>query len=158
MKKGIVAVISSIVGAAIGMIVAGKLIGKSGTDKQTMSDKHLALYLLMNQWVKVKQQGKSIPQYLLQKGYKKIAIYGMNYVGETLFDELNNSEIEIAYAIDKNAEGIYAEVDMFSPDDTLPEADAVIVTPVFFFDEIEELLSTKTEADIISLEDILYGI
>ena len=45
-----------------------------------------------------------------------------------------------------------------SPDDSLPEVDVIIVTAITFFDEIEELLIQKTDADIISMEDILYEV
>ena len=82
----------------------------------------------------------------------------MSYVGETLYHELEDSPVEVAYAIDKRAEGMYADVELLSPDDELPDVDAVIVTPVFFFDEIEEMLASKMDADIVSMEDILYEV
>ena len=53
---------------------------------------------------------------------------------------------------------MFADIEVMSPDDVLPEVDAVIVTPVFFFDEIEELLVSKMNADIVSIEDILYEV
>lgn len=158
MKKGIIAVLSSLVGVAVGAGTVQKVAMKKTIEQKENSDKHLALYLMMNQWVKVKQAGKSIPNFLLEKGYSKIAIYGMNYVGETLYDELRDSGLEIAYAIDKNADEIYAEIDVISPNTELDQVDAIIVTPIFFFDEIEEMLSGKTDADIICMEDILYAI
>ena len=40
----------------------------------------------------------------------------------------------------------------------LEAVDAVIVTPIFFMDEIEEMLSGKMDCPIVSLEDILYEI
>ena len=146
MKKGIIAILSSVTGVSIGVLGAGNVLTKRISEKQKMADKHLALFLLMNQWVKVKQEHKDIAQYLNEKGYKRIAIYGMSYVGERLYDELKVSDIEIVYAIDKKADGIYAEVNMFTPDDDLPPVDAVIVTPVFFFHEIEEKLKNQTKA------------
>ena len=45
-----------------------------------------------------------------------------------------------------------------SIDDDLEEVDAVVVTAITFFDEIEEKLSQKIDCPIISLEDILYEI
>ena len=45
-----------------------------------------------------------------------------------------------------------------SPNDYLPEVDAVIVTPVFYYDEIKKNLSDKVKGKIISLHDILYEI
>lgn len=158
MKKGVLTVLSVFAGTVAGVVGAGKIVGKKAAKAQQYADKHLTLYLLMNQWVKVKQENKDIAAYLAQRGYKKIAIYGMNYVGETLYDELKGTEVEVVYAIDKNANGIYADIDVVLPDSNLQEVDAVIVTPIFFFEEIEELLITKMEADIISMEDILYEV
>ena len=123
-----------------------------------MSDKHLTLFLLMNQWVKVKQEGKNLSSYFMANGYKKIAVYGMSYMGETLVEELKESGVEVAYGIDKNADGIYADIDVVSMDDELKEVDAVVVTAVTFFDEIEKRLSEKVSCPIISLEDILYEV
>lgn len=158
MKKGVVAVLSMLTGAAVGAGTAGKMIWGELGKKKSMSDKHLALYLMMNQWVKVKQEGKNLASYFEKNGYRKIAIYGMNYVGETLLEELRGSEIQVEYGIDKNGEGLYSEIDIVTPDDSLDEVDAIVVTAITFFDEIEEKLSQKVSCPIISLEDILYEV
>lgn len=113
---------------------------------------------MMSQWVKVKQEGKNLSSYLEKNGYKKIAVYGMSYAGEALINELENSDIAVAYGIDRNAGSLYADVDIVSIDDDLEEVDAVVVTAITFFDEIEEKLSQKIDCPIISLEDILYEI
>ena len=62
------------------------------------------------------------------------------------------------YAIDKNADMIYANVDVVTPDDELEPVDVIVVTAIYYFDEIEEDLSEKVDCPIISLEDILYEI
>ena len=82
----------------------------------------------------------------------------MSYAGETLIEELKGTDIHIAYGIDKGAESIYAEIDLVSPNDKLQDVDAIIVTAITFFEEIEEQLSEKVKCPIISLEDILYEI
>ena len=162
MKKRVVAVLSSIAGAAVGAGVGTRIIGKVTSKeyekKAEYADKLLALYLMMNQWVKVKHQNKSIAEYLGKQGYKEIAIYGMNHVGETLLSELAGSDIHVKYGIDRNAEAIYSDVDVILPDDELEEVDVVVVTPITYFDEIEELLSKKLDCPIISMEDILYEV
>lgn len=158
MKKAVISVLSALTGAAVGAGVVGKTCTKSNTKIQNMSDKHLALFLLMNQWVKVKQEGKNLSNYFEKNGYKKIAIYGMSYAGETLVEELRNSEVEVMYGIDKNADNLYAEFDVVSPENVEDNVDAVVVTPIFFMDEIEEMLSEKFSCPIISLEDILYEV
>jgi len=52
----------------------------------------------------------------------------MSYAGETLIAELKGTEIEIAYGIDRNADNIYADMDVVSVDDVLEPVDAVVVT------------------------------
>lgn len=158
MKKGLIAVLCVAGGAALGAVGVGKTLKDKVDYKSKMSDKHLALYLMMNQWVKVKQENKSIAGYLESEGYKSIAIYGMNYVGETLMDELLNSNVKVKYGIDKNADTIYADIDVLRPEDELPEVDAVLVTAITFFDEIEDVLSKKMDCPVISMEDILYEV
>lgn len=158
MKKGMISVLSAVVGAAIGAGTVGKTVA-GGMDKtKSMSDKHLALFLMMNQWVKVKQGGKNLAEYFKGNSYKKIAIYGMSYAGETLVDELRGTEVKVVYGIDKNADTIYSDVDVLSMEDDLAKVDAVVVTAITFFDEIKEKLLKKLDCPILSLEDILYEI
>lgn len=158
MKKGLLATLSTLTGAVVGAGLTMKTTSKQTEDAKKLAKKHLALYLMMNEWVHVRQDGKSIVDYFEKQEYKKIAIYGMNYVGETLLRELQGSEIEVMYAIDKNADAIYADVDVVKPDSELAEVDVIVVTPITFFDEIEEMLSEKINCPIVSLEDILYEV
>lgn len=158
MKKGIISVISALAGTVIGASVMGKATFKKLDKIQLLSDKHLVLFLMMNQWVKVKQEGKDLREYFEKNDFKNIAIYGMSYAGETLVEELKNTDIHIAYGIDKNADAIYADIDIVSVNEELQGVDAVVVTAITFFDEIEKVLSKKVSCPVISLEDILYEI
>lgn len=158
MKKGMISVLSALTGTIAGAVTVKRAEDKKLKKVKGYADKHLALYLMMNQWVKVKQENKSIAEYLEKNGYRQIAIYGMNYVGQTLYEELKDTEITISYAIDKNADGILVPVDVLFPDDDLPEVDAVVVTAITFFDEIEEQLAGKMDCPIMSLEDLLYEV
>lgn len=158
MKKSVIAILSTLGGAALAAIGVGKKLNEKLVYKSNMSNKHLSLYLMMNQWVNVKQENKSVAEYLEKNGYTEIAVYGMNYVGETLMRELENSNVKIKYGIDKNAENIYMDVDLLTPDDDLPTVDAIIVTAITFFEDIEQSLSGKVDCPILSMEDILYEV
>lgn len=158
MKKGIISVLSALAGAMVGVGITGKISGDATNKARAMSEKHLALFLMMNQWVKVKQEGKNLASYFEQHGYQKIAVYGMSYAGEALLDELKDSEVKVAYGMDQNADSIYTDVDIVSADDDLEDVDAIVVTAITFFDEIEDKLSNKVSCPIISLEDILYEV
>lgn len=158
MKKSVISVLSTLAGVIIGVGTAGKVISGEKDKIKVMSDKHLDLFLMMTQWVKVKQEGKNLSTFFEKNGYRRIAIYGMSYAGETLVEELKGTDIQVAYGIDRNADSIYMGVDIISMEDDLKEVDAIVVTAITFFDEIEEKLSMKVLCPVISLEDILYEV
>lgn len=158
MKRKILTVISILAGTVMAITIVGKTMGKSLSKSNNMSNKHLALFLMMNQWVKVKQEGKGLAEYFEKNGYKKIAVYGMSFAGETLLDELNDTNVEVVYGIDKKADSIYLDKKILTVEDELEEVDVIVVTAITFFDEIEKTLKNKVECPIISLEDILYEI
>lgn len=156
MKKGIVGVLSAAAGAVAGATSVGNHLSKELKRQRQLAEKHLALFVMMDRWVEVKQEGKNLAEYFKKEGYKTVAIYGMHYAGERLFEELQKTDIEVKYGIDKNAETIYSELDIYHPDDDLEQVDAVVVTPIYFFSEISKELEEKFDCPIISLEDILY--
>ena len=156
MKKGLISFISGVSGLIAGAGIVSKYMRRSLAKSKSMSDKHLALFLMMNQWVKVKQEGKDLSEYFETNGYKRIAIYGMSYAGETLLDELRESKVEVAYGIDNRADSIYLDLDIVTMEDTFEEVDAIVVTAVTFYEEIAEKLEKKLKCPILSLEDILY--
>ena len=158
MKRTITVIFSALAGTVLGAVIIGRISGNKINRFAGLADKHLALFLMMNQWIKAEQNGKELSKYLLQNGYKDIAVYGVSYVGETLVNELKNTEINVIYGIDQNAENIYADINLVSPDDELENVDAIIITPIKFFDEIEKKLSKKVNCPILSLEDILYEV
>ena len=155
MKKSTILMLSLIGGATMGIVATKKAIGATVNVQKNLSDKHLALFKMMNQWVAVKQDGKNLSDYFEKMQYKTIAIYGMHYAGERLLKELKNSNIQVKYGIDKRADWIYTDIDVVTMEDEFDEVDAVVVTPIFFFREIEKELSEKIGCPIISLEDVL---
>ena len=158
MKKGIISALSFAAGLAGGAIGVGKMTGSKVNDWKQMSDKHLELFLMMNQWVKVKQEGKHLASYFEKKGYKTIAVYGMSFAGETWVNELKGSGIQILYGIDQRGGSVYTDINIVTKEDTLAAVDAVVVTAISFFEEIEEELCRKVDCPILSLGDILYQI
>lgn len=156
MKKIIFPLVYLFGGIAVTAILVKEVMEKKVDEQWRISEKHLALFQMMDQWVAIKQQGKNLADYLEKKQYRTIAIYGMSFAGQRLIDELENSNIQIKYGIDKRADNIYTDIDIVTMEDELEEVDAVIVTAITFFDEIEEMLSGKMDCPIISLEDVLY--
>lgn len=116
------------------------------------------LFRVMTQWVKIKQEGKNLSEYFERAGYKKIAIYGMGYIGETLLSELRRTETEVLYGIDQNADTLYANINIVSLEEELPEVDVVIITLVDSFEAISEKIHRKIDCPVISIVDLVYDI
>lgn len=122
---------------------------------QQLADKNQELFFLMNQWVRIKQDGKNISDYFLEREYKRIAVYGMGHAGKTLIRELRGTEVEISYVIDKNADKIYTDIKKVSDINSMPDVDAVVVTVIASYNEIKEELQKKILSPIISLNNVL---
>lgn len=158
MKKGTIALLSAAAGVAAAVIGKELLETKSAGQSSERANKFKSYYNLLNQWLMLKQEGKSLEKYFIDHDYQTIAIYGMGEMGGRLYDELKNSSIKIVYGIDKNAAWTDSELKICDPDDELQTVDAVIVTAVFAFDEIVETLSDKIECPIISLSEIVFEV
>lgn len=158
MKKGVAGVLSTVAGGVAGALAVGVKSNKEVKKWRGFSYKHLEMIKLYDQWFATKQEGKSVADYLKKEGIKTVAIYGMSFIGQRLYEELRNTGIEVKYGIDKNWTKIYADIDVVSPEDDLEEVDAIIVTAFHFFNEIEDLLMEKTDNRILSIEDLIYAL
>lgn len=139
----------------IGIAAMGSMRNKYIGKWKKLSDKHLEMFLLMNEWMIIKQKGTSIQNYFEENGYQAVAVYGLSYIGERLIDELKECNIEIKYAVDRRS-CCYSDIPVYAPEDKLPDADLLIVTAVSSYDEIYNSLADKVTYPIVSLEDILY--
>lgn len=157
MKKGITGIL---IVALSGISVAATtvVLNKKMTKRDKAAQKVHELYMVFNRWLQIRQEGKNLAEYFYKKNYKTVAIYGMKELGERLYDELTSADIAVPYVIDKNADSIFADVDVVIPDDKLKPVDVIVVTAITYFDEIEKILSKKIDCPIVSLEDILYEI
>lgn len=117
---------------------------KPSKKRKRLSDKHLELMLLLDRWLIIKQEGKRLIDYFESKKYNRIVIYGMKHIGKRLYDELQGTMIEIVAVIDRNAEFIFSDVKVLSPDYAIPDADCMVIMPVSFFQEIKEQMSKKS--------------
>ena len=162
MRRGFGGVLSTLAGMTVGAVAGGVAAGSVSSKRiKELTEGHMKvheLYMAFDQWLRVRQEGKTLVEYFEQQGYKTVAIYGMKELGERLYDELQGSGITVKYVIDKNADSIYADVDVVTPDERLEPVDVIVVTAIYYFDEIEEMLSDKVDYPIVSLEDILYEV
>ncbi|MBQ9659100.1 MAG: hypothetical protein IJV31_10130 [Clostridia bacterium] len=112
---------------------------------------------LLKDWLIVRQNGINLADWLEVNGIHKIVIYGYGILGKAFFVEMQNSNVEVVAIADKNYKNIYANVPAVGID-SIPECDAIIVSVINYYDEIEQQLVTKCRYPIISLEDVIYGV
>ncbi len=118
-------------------------------------EKQKKLYGILNNIFRMRQKNISIARWLKEKGYTKIAIYGMHFVGQRLFDVLIEEDINIVYLIDQKKGGQYRDVKICAPSDKLEKVDALIITPVSYYNEIFIDMQKRIDCVILSVEDLL---
>ena len=143
---------------AVGYFVSCIRQGKKAFEKEEQARKNISIIRVFNAWMALKQCNHSLCTFFERNNYHEIAIYGMHYLGERLQDELQGTDIVIKYVIDRNANNIHVGVKAVQPEDELEDVDAIIVTPIFYFEEIRRKLSAKVRCPVISLEDVIHNV
>lgn len=112
-------------------------------------------YKLVSRWLSITQKGGSLEKEVKKRGYKLIAIYGKGYMGQCLYEALENSDCNVVYVTDQNqnkSSGKYLSIY-----EELPYTDVMIVTAVNEFTVIKNRMEQKVKCPIISLDELLYG-
>ncbi|WP_026506108.1 hypothetical protein [Butyrivibrio sp. NC3005] len=157
MKKKAIIWIKILSAFCLGFITRSKMRSFKINNNTQDSNKYWQSYLMMNEWMQLKQKGRNLSEYFKEHGYKNIAIYGMHHTGITLQNELDGTGINVVYGIDANAETIYSDIEVKKPEGRLPEVDVIVVTPIYYFTDIEEKLVSLVSCPIISLDDVVFG-
>lgn len=149
-----------IAGAVLGTVHAVYFYCKEKNQKKIIqltkeTDKWNQMFRFMDNWMNQKIKGNKIEDYLLNKGYRNIAIYGMSYIGQTLINELEGSEICIKYGIDRDSEVYWDKFPIVNPQEITEDVDVVIVTALSFFNEVRNILQDRINCPVISLEEII---
>lgn len=110
---------------------------------------------LMNKWLYLKNEGIPIKKYLEENGIKTVAVYGLGDLGKRLIEELQNYGITIKYLIDARASVLFSDLDIYTLDDDLPDADVVIVTVLYDFSDIWNAMPERLKEKCISLKTIV---
>jgi len=159
MKKGTIIGIVGVFGGIAGILSIGKMNKDVVKKKDQKIDKFKSYYNMLNQWLCISQNGRNLSEYFEKNNLKRIAVYGMGEMGGRLIDELKESKIVVEYGIDKNVDEVFSDITVYALDE-VPEKDkdidAIVVTAIFAYDDIQEDLKSRFDCQIISLEDVVY--
>lgn len=110
---------------------------------------------LLHNWLCLKEDGADFSAYLKKYGYQNIAIYGMGKLGQHLLRELEGSEIQVKFGIDKKKENIICGISIYNPKEKMPKVDAVIITVMDQYAKIAGALWENMDCPMITLEEII---
>ena len=106
--------------------------------------KNSKIFHVMRNWIDLKNQGKDFKGFFVSHQYRTAAIYGMGYIGESLYLELKNSNIQVMYAVDRSAIDFKQELAIF-----------IIVTLVEKCDDICRRLAEKVRCPVVTIQQLL---
>lgn len=159
MKKSGVFAVGALLGGLIGF-TTGKGLNDSDT-KTNKNDKFRSYYNVLNQWLYLKHNNKNLSEYFEKMEYRRIGIYGLGELGNRLIDELRDTKTEVVYGVDKNINNVFCPVSTFVLEELSnveEDIDAMVVTPIFAYEEVLSALKDKVDCDIVSLEDVVFDL
>lgn len=109
---------------------------------------------ILDQWMCKEEAGYRVQDYFLNKKWDHIAIYGKGKMGMHLYNRLKETPVCVDYFIDRINEDLDEHVYTMESLDKCPAVDAVVVTPILEFEQIQKCLRDKKMQNIVSLEDI----
>ncbi|WP_313070487.1 glycoside hydrolase family 99-like domain-containing protein [Lacrimispora sp.] len=139
----------------LNMLVDNKESNSIMTSDNLRLKKYSYLMRLFNKWLCIKENGDTLQTYFKENGYNRIAVYGLGMAGNHLITEMGKSNIDIIYGIDKQGDKFNFTFPVYTPDADMPEADIIVVSVIYDFDNIYINLKHKFSGPIVSLEEIV---
>ena len=155
MKKIVVFFVGILSGVLIGAKIVFDFADKVVEQQYTRANKNAYILKRACVWLRLRQRGKKIRNWLIQNNIREIAIYGMGELGQCLLNELSGTDIKVSYIIDQNKERYSEHYQCFAPMDTLPEVQLIVVTAVYDYSTIKEKICCGNATKVISLEEVL---
>ena len=158
-KKALIMLLTSLVGSVTTAYVVNCHKNRQLNTVQKQAGTLLDHYRLLNHWLEIKNEGKSVASYFEDMGYSHIAVYGMAELGNRLMEDLKGTSVCVDYGIDRDISCSIARIgEVYFPEDELPKVDAVVVTPYTAFKSIKSQLEEKVKCPIISLEEVVWSV
>ncbi|MCI8505907.1 MAG: hypothetical protein HFI67_06935 [Lachnospiraceae bacterium] len=129
-----------------------------GKNKDKTIQKYKTYYQMLVSWMDLLERGKYLSNYLEKYGYNRVAVYGGHDTGRHLVKQLQGTRVCVEYIIDRDGSLKNNNfLPIYHPDDQLPKTDAIVVTPIWDYQNIKEKLSAKISCPVISLQEIIEG-
>ena len=107
-------------------------------------------------WMTAEERENGIAHCCKKLGVLKVGIYGYGMLGRHLLFLLQRGGIKVEWIMDRRELKIEG-MNVLTPKSAFPEVDAIFVTVIDEYPEIEKFLCDKTGTKIISLEAFVKG-
>ena len=125
-------------------------------EMQKNLQKSVLFYWALTRWMDLKIRGGCTADILKKLGYSRIAVYGYAELGQLLCRELTGTEVDVSYVIDKKVKDTKMKnLPIYFPRNDLPDVDVIVVTAIYYFDEIQKELMQMGYNNVVSLRELL---
>lgn len=150
-------IITFIVAFGLGFIVSKNIMqSELVKTKKYLNNAWQYQYFLIN-LSKLKIRGISVSDFVRNNNYKKVAIYGLSFLAEVVYEELIHDDIDVTCFIDRNKEGDYEGVRIIKPDESA-NADLIIVCVAFGMPQIRYTLEKTNDCDMYHINDVIINL
>jgi glycosyltransferase involved in cell wall biosynthesis len=99
-----------------------------------------------------------LKEYFNTRAISNISIYGFGVYGKLFYNSIGDSGLKVKYCIDRRSDNKNAAIPVILLHDNMPKVDAIIVSPVSSFNEIEKEIRKYCSFKVLSLLNILREI
>ncbi len=121
----------------------------------TQNERRYRYMRILDKWMALYEADRDfLVKWMKKKDLNQIAIYGMGMLGRHLEKQLEESGIQVRYAIDRNGTEDSSGLYIYTIDQELPNVDIIIVTVFYDYERILKELS-KRGMRSVSLENVI---
>lgn len=142
-------------GIGTGLFTNYRLFRNKVFEQKEQLEKYERQVFLLKRWIMQNGENNILQIYLNKNGFKKVALYGMEHLGQCAAYKLADlsGELELLYGID--GDKVSSEIEIYRPEDNMPEVDVVIVTLIYEYENLKIELEKKFLCPVVSLEEII---
>ncbi len=118
-------------------------------------EKYRAMFFIYDKWMHLECLKECLSKYLYQREIRKVAIYGMGFIGKQLVDRLKGTEILVCGAIDRNAGFIDSEVPVMRIGELDKKPDLIIVTVIENTEKIIQDIEHEINIPAVAIQQLL---
>lgn len=139
-----------------------RILQEENKNLKSKTERYKGYWILLDSWLTKKEQKENVISKLISHGHIRIAIYGLGMLGRHLVYEINEfnknretEKIDIVYGIDQSGKKGDYDFPIYTLEEDLESVDIIVVTVLYDFEQIKNVLKSKGNYKVISLDEIL---